>query len=494
MNDHNKTKAQLIEELRECRKKLAGSIPISSAGGTIADVELMKVALRECEMRFHSLFSNMIEGVALHELVFDESGQPVNYRLVNANERFESVIGLRRINVLGKLATQAYGIPEPPYLKEYSDVVLTGQPRVMEAYYPPMDKYFTIAITPWGKQGFATIFTDITGRKKAAEVLQESENRFRTIFEQAAIGVALLNTKTGQFIRVNQKYCDFVGYTMEEMLQKTFMDITHPQDIQTNGDRNAQLMEGTITSASFEKRYVRKDGTIVWGDLAISPLWKHGERPDIFYHIAIVQDITIRKQAEEALRESGESFRIIFENNSAAMCIIEANTTISMVNSEYCKISGYDKNEIIGLSWTRQIPPEDLERLMEYNRRRLVNPNDAPDKYEFSFYHKSGEIRHALMSVSLIQHKQKIIASFVDITERRQMEEKLRRSNTELQTALAEVKTLSGMLPICAGCKKIRDDKGYWNQIETYISHHTDATFTHGLCPECMKIYFPGNE
>jgi PAS domain S-box-containing protein len=147
---------------------------------------------------------------------------------------------------------------------------------------------------------------DITERKKMEDDLRESEQRFRAVFEQAAVGVALLNTRTGQYVRVNQRYCDFLGYTMQEMLQKTLVDVTFPEDVQQNLDANAQLIDGTLTAFAYEKRYVRKDGSLVWGNLTISPLWKPGEKPTTYLHIAIVEDITERKQAEkerEALQE-----------------------------------------------------------------------------------------------------------------------------------------------------------------------------------------------
>ncbi len=131
------------------------------------------------------------------------------------------------------------------------------------------------------------------------------------------------------------------------------------------------------------------------------------------------------KQATEALRESEENFRLIFEKNSSAIAIIEPDTTISMVNEEYCRVSGYKKQEVIGMSWTQQIPPEDLERLKEFNRRRLIDPKDATDKYEFKFRQKNGEIKHAFMSINMLSNR-KMIASFVDITERKRNEEKIR--------------------------------------------------------------------
>jgi PAS domain S-box-containing protein len=138
------------------------------------------------------------------------------------------------------------------------------------------------------------------------------------------------------------------------------------------------------------------------------------------------------KQRDDALRESDENFRSMFENNSVAIAIIEPDSTISMVNEEYCKVSGYIKQEVIGMSWTQQIPSEDLERLKEFNRRRLINPEDAPDKYEFTFYHKNGEIRHALMSVNMLSNR-KVLASFLDITERKQAEETIRKISAAVE-------------------------------------------------------------
>jgi PAS domain S-box-containing protein len=145
-----------------------------------------------------------------------------------------------------------------------------------------------------------------------------------------------------------------------------------------------------------------------------------------------------RKQADEALRESEEKFRTIFENSSSAMAIISRDTTISMVNREYCKIGLFEEKDVIGKSWTAQIPPGDLERLKEYNRQRLIDPKSAPDHYEFTFYRKDGNIRHSLMSVAIIPTSQNIVCSFVDITDRKQAEadkEKLEVQNRQIQKA-----------------------------------------------------------
>lgn len=136
---------------------------------------------------------------------------------------------------------------------------------------------------------------------------------------------------------------------------------------------------------------------------------------------------------EKGLQISEALYRGLFENSSAGMALIEPDTTISMVNEEYCRMSGYTKQEVIGMSWTQQVPPHELERMKEYNRRRLINIKDAPDKYEFSLYHRDGSIKHALMSITMLKNG-KMLTSFIDITKRKLAEEALRLSEEKYRS------------------------------------------------------------
>jgi PAS domain S-box-containing protein len=134
---------------------------------------LVQKTIEESRQRFLSLFTNMNEGVALHELIKDENNIPVNYRIIDVNAGFEKILGLNRIAVLGKNATDVYKTVKAPYLAEYRSVASTGKSYSFETYYESMDKYFEISVAPWLNNGFATIFTDITERKRVEMALQK---------------------------------------------------------------------------------------------------------------------------------------------------------------------------------------------------------------------------------------------------------------------------------------------------------------------------------
>jgi PAS domain S-box-containing protein len=145
---------------------------------------------------------------------------------------------------------------------------------------------------------------DITSHKRAVEALRESEERFRGTFENAAVGIAHKDAE-GRWLLVNQKYCEIVGYTREELLKETFKDITHPDDLAVELEHYAPLMRGELPSFSLEKRCIRKDGSIIWIDVSLSLQRDTAGRPA--YAIAILQEISDRKRLEGELRQAKEA-------------------------------------------------------------------------------------------------------------------------------------------------------------------------------------------
>ena len=138
----------------------------------ISERKLAETGLRESEARFRSLFENMTEGVALHEMLYDDQGRAVDYRIVSTNPAFEKHTGLKPEQIQGQLASIAYGTGAAPFLENYAHVAQTGQAYTFETFFPPMQRHFRISVTSPKQGQFVTVFEDVTERRQAEEALQ----------------------------------------------------------------------------------------------------------------------------------------------------------------------------------------------------------------------------------------------------------------------------------------------------------------------------------
>jgi PAS domain S-box-containing protein len=198
-----------------------------------------------------------------------------------------------------------------------------------------------------------------------------------------------------------------------------------------------------------------------------------------------------RKRAEDALRDSEALFRNLFENHAAVKLIIDPDTgDIIDANASATEFYGWTREQLrrMRIQDINTLSPEEVKQEMEKARAR--------ERIHFEFRHRraDGSIRNVDVFSSKIDSKGKdLLYSIIhDVTDRKRAEEALKEERRKLQKALEDVRTLRGILPICASCKKIRDDKGYWNQVEKYVTEHSEAQFSHGMCPECLKKYYPG--
>jgi PAS domain S-box-containing protein len=177
-------------------------------------------ALRESERKFSSLFQHMVEGVALHELIYDENNIPVDYRIIDVNPSYERQNGIIRQDAIGKEASKLYGTAKAPYLDIFADVAISGRPRFFEAYFAPMQKYFSISVSSLSKGKFASVFEDITERKRTEEELRLHEARLQSLLH--------LNKMTGhsekeildfvleEGIKITQSKFSFIGLMNED--------------------------------------------------------------------------------------------------------------------------------------------------------------------------------------------------------------------------------------------------------------------------------------
>ncbi|MEL6165777.1 MAG: PAS domain S-box protein, partial [Cyanobacteria bacterium J06628_3] len=146
--------------------------------------------------------------------------------------------------------------------------------------------------------GHVGTVTDITSQKKSEKALRQSEERFRSTFEQAAVGICHTN-QNGKFIRVNQKLCDILGYSREELLQRSFQEITYPADLESDLKQVRDLLSGKVQNFSMDKRYLCKDGSITWVEITVSFVRQKNGEPD--YFLGVIKDINQRKQAQTQL-------------------------------------------------------------------------------------------------------------------------------------------------------------------------------------------------
>lgn len=201
---------------------------------------------------------------------------------------------------------------------------------------------------------------------------------------------------------------------------------------------------------------------------------------------------TGHSRIEKTLRESDERYRILFESNPMPSFVFDVETLQFLdVNEAAVEHYGYSLQEFFAMTLKDMRPPEDAAMFL----KRVAQIKDGIATVSLPTRHlkKDGTIIYVEITSRAFKYAGKRVELVIikDITERKRAEEEREHLIVKLQEALAKVKTLSGFLPICASCKNIRNDQGYWEQIETYVRDHSDAEFSHSICPGCMKTLYP---
>ncbi|MFZ2641270.1 MAG: PAS domain S-box protein [Verrucomicrobiia bacterium] len=202
--------------------KDANGRPISTMSSFV-DISTRKKAeaeLRASEGRFRSLFDNMTEGVALHETVYDEHGAAVNYRLLDVNRQYEILIDLKRDQVAGKLATEVYQSEVAPFLEEFTQVGETGRPHHFETYYAPIKKQLDISVAPLGPGRWATIFSDVTARKRTEQAMRLNAERVQVLLKLNQMTDATLQQITDfaleEAVRITRSQMGYLAFVNDD--------------------------------------------------------------------------------------------------------------------------------------------------------------------------------------------------------------------------------------------------------------------------------------
>lgn len=287
-------------------------------------------------------------------------------------------------------------------------------------------------------EGIIESSRDITDRKNAEEKLKDSESRFRGAFENAAVGASMVDLKGG-FLRANHLLCDILGYSEEELLTKTFSDITHPDDIDIELTKMKNMIRGETDYTAFEKRYISKDGHEI--TILLSPALIRNEEGEPQYFVSLWQDITNTKKAQEALLESEEKFKNLFESATDAIFILDMKGNFIDINRAAHQRLGYTREEMLQMHISELDPPEYAEKVPE----RLADLQEKGQAvFESAHYYKDGRIMPVEINSRVLDHGgQKVYFSLIrDITERKAVEEELKLNSQMLEKSLQEKELL----------------------------------------------------
>lgn len=247
---------------------------------------------RKANQRYQLLFNEMVDAFALHEIICNEQGRPINYRFLAVNPAFEKMTGVKAEEIIGKTVLEIFPNTEEYWIETYGRVALTGETVSFNNYAAATGKYFRVMAYQPAPMKFACTFSDDTTRIRAEKALQESEKKYSSYIENAPYAVFALDEK-GQYIEVNNAITIITGYSREQLLQMTIKDITAKESID-------EVMRGFTSlydtgSVRTETKYIHKDGSMRWWTIDAVKISESR-----FLGFAI--DTTLKKQAEEELK------------------------------------------------------------------------------------------------------------------------------------------------------------------------------------------------
>jgi two-component system NtrC family sensor kinase len=410
-------------EVHATRIEYNGKPAIQAAYIDITDYKQAGEALKQSEERYRTILDEMEEGY--YEV--DIAG---NFTFVN--DAMSHILGYSRDELIG-MNYKTYTPRE--YVKAvfqaYNHVYRTGEPM---KWFPMAeirkdgtrilaeDSVLPLRNDKGEVVGFRGVSRDVTNRRQAEEALQKSEERYRQLTENA--GEAIFVVQDGRVKFMNPKGAELSGYSIEELVSKPFVEFIHPEDIDMVADRYLKRLKGEPVPQIYDFRIIRKDGIIRWGELNAVPIsWE--DRPAV---LCFMNDITERKEAEQALRQSEERYRAILERMQDSYFEADIAGNLTFVNSAACRHLRYSREELIGMNY-KNFVAEDYTRSV-FQVFNEVYRAGVPNKgFQWKTLRKDGSPGFIDSSVAPLRNDEGEIIGFSgvgrDITERRRMEEQL---------------------------------------------------------------------
>jgi PAS domain S-box-containing protein len=441
---------EILDVLLNAHQERADGKPVRMLGG-IVDITARKRAESRLAERQLALF---IEHAPTAIAMFD-----TEMRYLAVSRSFLSAIEFSGspAEVIGRSHYETF--PDiPPHWREYHARVLAGEHMAhTEDPVPRRDgriDWVRWSMKPWrtadGRIGGALLAGElITDEVEAKRAVAESEARFRATFENAAVGIAHV-APDGRWLRVNEALCRILGYPADELITRSFQDITHPDDLAADLAEVKDMLDGKIDSYGMDKRYVRKDGLIVWTRLTVGGVRK--SEGSIDYFVSVVEDISARKQAEQELQASKDRLQLALD--AARLGAFQYNRVRRVLSWDrrFKEIFGIAEDEAHVEDFMKLVHPDDAEMVWTFIKTPLHAPENPAvlehrirrggeirwvEVHRLAYFEGVGRGRHAAHDVGTVQ----------DITERKEREEKehllMREINHRAKNMLSVVDSIA---------------------------------------------------
>jgi PAS domain S-box-containing protein len=280
---------------------------------------------------------------------------------------------------------------------------------------------------------------DIDAQKKAVEGLRESETRFRAMFKNAGVGIALVGMDRRP-LEANDALIQMTGYNPEEFFQMTGAELSYPEDAEIGMPELKAVLEGKLNTYQIEKRYVRKGGQVYWVRLTNSVVRKADGSPE--YFVTMVEDINERKQALEELHRSQARFQAIFNDSAVGMGVMGLDRRIIDANPAICRMYGMTREEMIGMSAAEVTYPEDNPQSTQL-LDELVSGQRNSYEIDRRYIRRNGEVFWAHVTMSSVRGLDGkplyLVGMVIDIDEQKKMQERIRESEARFQAIFDNV-------------------------------------------------------